>query len=179
GTGDGEGDGDGEGLGEGEGEGLGVVDGLGDADGLGEGTGDGLGDGPTEGLGAGLGDAAGVEPGDGVGSVATAVGAATSSAAITLPVRRAEDAIAAMLDQVPDEPGIVVGGHSFGGRVASLAAAGIGTAARSNRFAALICYSYPLHRPGDTAHLRADHWPQITCPVLLVSGEADPLARLE
>src|SRR5205814_2943865 len=101
------------------------------------------------------------------------------AAALTLPVRRAEDAIAAMLDQVPDEPGIVVGGHSFGGRVASLAAAGIGTAARSNRFAALICYSYPLHRPGDTAHLRADHWPQISCPVLLVSGEADPLARLE
>ena len=46
--------------------------------------------------------------------------------ALTLPRREAEDAVAAFEAQVPDEPGVVVGGHSFGGRVASLSAAGIG-----------------------------------------------------
>src|SRR3954463_13064767 len=46
--------------------------------------------------------------------------------ALELPKRKAEDAIAAFEAQVPDEPGIVVGGHSYGGRVASLSAAGVG-----------------------------------------------------
>src|SRR4051794_15532414 len=45
--------------------------------------------------------------------------------AVQLPKRKAEDAVAAYLDQVPDAPGIVIGGHSFGGRVASLAVAGV------------------------------------------------------
>ena len=43
--------------------------------------------------------------------------------ALSLPKRRAEDALGAFYDQVPDEADVVVGGHSFGGRVASLAAA--------------------------------------------------------
>ncbi len=103
--------------------------------------------------------------------------------AVTLPRRRAEDAVSAFEAQVPDAPGIVVGGHSFGGRVASLSAAGItrtdGEPAR--RYSALVCLSYPLHRPGapDTAGARTAHWPQIDVPTLLLSGRSDPFAQID
>jgi predicted alpha/beta-hydrolase family hydrolase len=103
--------------------------------------------------------------------------------ALTLPRRRAEDAIAALEDQVPDEPGVVVGGHSFGGRVASLSAAGVGRAdgEPGRRYAGLLCLSYPLHRPGapETAAARTAHWPRITIPTLLLSGTSDPFARID
>jgi len=102
---------------------------------------------------------------------------------LTLPRRRAEDAIAAFEAQVPDEPGVVVGGHSFGGRVASLSAAGIGRTADNppRRYAALVCLSYPLHRPGapETAAARTAHWVSIGMPTLLLSGTSDPFARID
>ena len=70
---------------------------------------------------------------------------------------------------------LVIGGQSFGGRVASLLAA-----ERPADVRALVCFSYPLHRPGapETWDQRTAHWPRIACPVLLLSGEADPFARL-
>lgn len=67
--------------------------------------------------------------------------------------------------------GAIAGGHSFGGRVASMAAL-------ETDYAALILLSYPLHRPGHPETLRTEHWPQIRCPVLLLSGESDPFAQL-
>ena len=68
----------------------------------------------------------------------------------------------------------VIGGHSFGGRVASLVAA---TAAPRG----LVLLSYPLHAPGRHAawEERTAHWPSIACPVLLLSGESDPFARID
>jgi predicted alpha/beta-hydrolase family hydrolase len=47
--------------------------------------------------------------------------------------------------------------------------------------AGLVLLCYPLHRPGhpETAEERTAHWPRIHCPVLLLSGEADPFARIE
>lgn len=98
-----------------------------------------------------------------------------AAVALRLPRRRAEDAVPALLEQVPDEPGIVVGGHSYGGRVASLAAASSGRS-----FAGLVCLSYPLHRPGHPdGEVRSAHWPSIGCPALLLSGESDPFARID
>lgn len=96
--------------------------------------------------------------------------------ALDLPRRRAEDAVDAFLAQVPDDPDVAIGGHSYGGRVASLAAA---TGRR--RLLALICFSYPLHPPGrpEASEARTSHWPAIACPVLLLSGESDPFARIE
>ena len=96
-----------------------------------------------------------------------------AATAIDLPKRRAEDAVTALLAIVPEGPGTVAGGHSYGGRVASLAAAEVA-------FGGLVLLSYPLHRPGG-AELgpRIDHWPRITCPVLLLSGEADQFARID
>jgi hypothetical protein len=95
--------------------------------------------------------------------------------AVDLPKRRAEDAVAAWRAVVPDGPGTVAGGHSYGGRVASLAtAAGAG-------YAGLVLFSYPLHPPGrpERTEARIAHWASIDCPVMLLSGEADPFARLE
>lgn len=96
--------------------------------------------------------------------------------AIDLPVRKAEDALPAFHLAVPSAPDVVVGGHSYGGRVASLAAA-----EPDAPYAALLLFSYPLHPPGkpERTDARISHWPQIRCPVLLLSGESDPFARIE
>ena len=68
------------------------------------------------------------------------------------------------------------GGHSYGGRVASLAAA-----EPDSPFAALVLFSYPLHPPGspERTDARIAHWPSIRCPVLLLSGESDPFAKID
>ena len=95
--------------------------------------------------------------------------------AVDLPKRRAEEAVPAWRAAVPDGARSVAGGHSYGGRVASLAAAaGAG-------YAGLVLFSYPLHPPGrpERTEARVAHWPSIECPVLLLSGEADPFARIE
>jgi len=99
-----------------------------------------------------------------------------TATAIDLPTRKAEDALPAFHLVVPSAADVVVGGQSYGGRVASLAAAEPGAP-----YAALVCFSYPLHPPGrpERAEARVAHWPAIQCPVLLLSGEADPFARIE
>ncbi len=62
------------------------------------------------------------------------------------------------------------------GRVASLAAA-----EPDAPYAALVLFSYPLHPPGspERTDARIAHWPAIRCPVLLLSGESDPFARID
>ena len=94
--------------------------------------------------------------------------------AVDLPKRKAEDAVPAWRAAVPDGAGTVAGGHSYGGRVASLAAAaGAG-------YAGLVLFSFPLHPPGQPNRTdpRIAHFPSIDCPVLFLSGEADPFAKL-
>jgi predicted alpha/beta-hydrolase family hydrolase len=94
---------------------------------------------------------------------------------VSLPRGRAEAAVPAYRAAVA-AAGValrdaVIGGQSFGGRVASLLAA-------DESPAGLILLSYPLHRPGDPGQLRTEHWSRISCPTLLLSGEADPFARI-
>ena len=84
-------------------------------------------------------------------------------------------ALPAYAEAVAEEPGrAVIGGQSFGGRVASLLAA-------ERAPAALVLIAYPLHAPGrhDAWVERTAHWPRIECPVLLLSGDADPFARVD
>jgi uncharacterized protein len=93
--------------------------------------------------------------------------------ALRLPRGSAERAIAPLRRQVgPGLPRSLIGGHSFGGRVASLVAA-------ETPAAGLILLSYPLHRPGHPEELRIDHWPRIACPVLVLSGDRDQFARVD
>lgn len=98
------------------------------------------------------------------------------AAAIDLPRRKAEDALPAFHVVVPAAADVAIGGHSYGGRVAGLAAA------KSDApYAGLVLFSYPLHPPGapERTAARVAHWPAIRCPVLLLSGESDPFARIE
>ncbi len=98
--------------------------------------------------------------------------------AVDLPVRRAEDAVEPFRGQVPAGP-VALGGQSYGGRVASLIAAEPPDGPGPDPIA-LVLFSYPLHRPGaPDGETRAAHWPAIRCPVLLLSGEADPFARID
>lgn len=96
--------------------------------------------------------------------------------AIDLPRRKAEDALPAFHLAVPSATDVAVGGHSYGGRVASLAAA-----EPDARYAGLVLFSYPLHPPGspERTDARIAHWTAIRCPVLLLSGESDPFARID
>jgi predicted alpha/beta-hydrolase family hydrolase len=100
--------------------------------------------------------------------------------AIDLPKRKAEDAVPAYLAALPPASAgtrLVIGGHSYGGRVASLLAADGGT---GPAIAGLVCFSYPLHLPGAPQRgLRTEHWPRIVVPTLILEGEADPFARIE
>jgi uncharacterized protein len=95
------------------------------------------------------------------------------ASALTLPRGSAERALQPLRDQVGSQLSqAVIGGHSFGGRVASMVAA-------ETAPAALILLSYPLHRPGHPEDLRTAHWPKISCPVLVLSGDKDQFARVD
>jgi predicted alpha/beta-hydrolase family hydrolase len=95
---------------------------------------------------------------------------------VPLPKGAAERAVPIYRLAVPADArsSVAIGGHSFGGRVASLIAA-------ESPPAALVLMSYPLHAPGrqDAWRDRTSHWPEIRCPVLLLGGEADPFARID
>jgi predicted alpha/beta-hydrolase family hydrolase len=102
-----------------------------------------------------------------------------AAVAIDLPLRKAEAAVEAYRTAAglgaPGAPDTIIGGHSYGGRVASLLAAETAPAIRG-----LVVMCYPLHRPGEPAwDARTAHWPLIDVPVLLLSGEADPFARID
>lgn len=76
-----------------------------------------------------------------------------------------------------DPSATVIGGHSFGGRVASLLAAD----ETERPVAGLVLLSYPLHAPGrhESWDERTAHWPRIACPALLISGDRDTFARID
>ena len=69
---------------------------------------------------------------------------------------------------------LYLGGHSYGGRQASILAAEDARIAR-----ALLLTSYPLHPPGKPAQLRVQHFPQLKVPALFVVGARDPFGTVE
>lgn len=75
--------------------------------------------------------------------------------------------------ELPDVERWVVGGKSYGGRVASLAvAAGMPAAG-------LLFYGYPLHQPGKPEKLRVAHWPDVPVPSLFLQGDHDPFCDID
>jgi predicted alpha/beta-hydrolase family hydrolase len=92
---------------------------------------------------------------------------------VTLPRGPAERAVTAYRTQLAAQPGSLIGGQSFGGRVASLLAA-------EQPVTGLVLLCYPLHPPGRAERWRerTEHWSRIGNPVLLLSGDRDPFARI-
>jgi uncharacterized protein len=84
--------------------------------------------------------------------------------AIGLPRGRAE--LAAAVFAALAGPDVVAGGHSFGGRAASLAAA-------EAELAGLVLFGFPLAGRADE---RTAHFPRVRCPVLILNGEEDELS---
>jgi predicted alpha/beta-hydrolase family hydrolase len=93
---------------------------------------------------------------------------------ISLPRGKAERAVPVYRQEIAMEQMPVIGGQSFGGRVASMIAA-------EDAVAGLVLICYPLHPPGrgERWDERTAHWPSIGCPTLLLSGDGDPFARID
>ena len=66
---------------------------------------------------------------------------------------------------------ILLGGHSYGGRQASMLLTAEPTLA-----SVLLLQSYPLHPPGRPGDLRVAHLPALRVPTLFVHGTLDPFA---
>jgi len=81
-------------------------------------------------------------------------------------------AVAAIRKIIPGR--VFLGGHSYGGRQATMLAA-----ADSGVAAALLLLSYPLHPPGRPMQARTAHFPQLRIPSLFVTGTHDQFASVE
>ena len=80
-------------------------------------------------------------------------------------------AAAALRDLVPGR--VFLGGHSYGGRQASMLAAEQPQAADG-----LLLLSYPLHPPKQPEKLRTDHFPRLQTRAVFVHGTIDPFATI-
>jgi predicted alpha/beta-hydrolase family hydrolase len=69
---------------------------------------------------------------------------------------------------------VFLGGHSYGGRQASLL-----VAEEPELVAGLLLLSYPLHPPGRPTDLRTAHLPRLRVPTLFVHGDRDPFGSLD
>jgi uncharacterized protein len=63
--------------------------------------------------------------------------------------------------------GLVIGGKSMGGRIASLIA-------DEAKVAGLVCLGYPFHPVGKPEQLRVEHLRTIKTPTLILQGARDP-----
>lgn len=68
---------------------------------------------------------------------------------------------------------VFLGGHSYGGRQATMLAA-----EESELVAGLLLFSYPLHPPRKPQELRTGHFPRLRTPALFVHGSRDPFGSL-
>jgi len=83
-------------------------------------------------------------------------------------------AVAAAHEAAPGLP-FLAGGHSFGGRMTSIAA----SESPLDGVQGLVFFSFPLHQPGKPDTKRADHLAAVTVPMLFLSGTRDELATMD
>jgi predicted alpha/beta-hydrolase family hydrolase len=69
---------------------------------------------------------------------------------------------------------IFLGGHSYGGRQATMLCA-----AEPDLVSGLLLLSYPLHPPRKPEQLRIQHLPKLRTPSLFVHGTRDPFGTVE
>jgi predicted alpha/beta-hydrolase family hydrolase len=83
-----------------------------------------------------------------------------------------KQAVAALRELVSGR--IHLGGHSYGGRQASMLAAD-----EPDLASGLLLLSYPLHPPARPEQPRTQHFPRLTVPPVFVHGTADPFGSIE
>lgn len=69
---------------------------------------------------------------------------------------------------------VIAGGHSYGGRMTSMAVAD-----QTADIAVLTLFSYPLHPPGKPERARTEHLPRIAVPTVFTHGTADPFGSID
>jgi predicted alpha/beta-hydrolase family hydrolase len=82
------------------------------------------------------------------------------------------NAVGALKEIAPGK--VSLGGHSYGGRQASMLCA-----EQPELGEGLLLCSYPLHPPGKPDRLRTQHLPTLQLPVLFVHGTRDPFGTIE
>lgn len=82
------------------------------------------------------------------------------------------NALSAIKKLAPER--VFLGGHSYGGRQASML-----SAEQPELVEGLLLCSYPLHPPGKPDRLRTQHLPAVEIPVLFVHGTKDPFGTIE
>jgi predicted alpha/beta-hydrolase family hydrolase len=82
------------------------------------------------------------------------------------------NAITALRNKVSGR--IFLGGHSYGGRQATMLCAG-----EPELVSGLLLLSYPLHPPRKPEQLRVQHLPELRTPSLFVHGTRDPFGSPE
>jgi len=77
-----------------------------------------------------------------------------------------------VLEELGGAEGLIIGGKSMGGRIASMLADEV-------RPRGLICLGYPFHPPGKPDRLRVEHLRELGTPALIVQGTRDALGSQE
>lgn len=83
-----------------------------------------------------------------------------------------QNAVAALRKRVAGR--IFLGGHSYGGRQATMLCA-----ERPELVSGLLLLSYPLHPPRKPEQLRIQHFPELGTPSLFIHGTRDPFGSIE
>jgi uncharacterized protein len=68
---------------------------------------------------------------------------------------------------------LIAGGHSYGGRITSMAVAD-----DEVDLDLLTLFSYPVHPPGKPENQRTEHLPRITTPTVFTHGTSDPFGTI-
>jgi predicted alpha/beta-hydrolase family hydrolase len=83
-----------------------------------------------------------------------------------------KNAVAALRKQISG--GVFLGGHSYGGRQATMLAAD-----EPQLGDGLLLFSYPLHPPRKPLQLRTQHLPNLQTPAMFVHGARDPFGSIK
>lgn len=77
-----------------------------------------------------------------------------------------------VIDALGGADGLVIGGKSMGGRIASLVA-------DAARVKGLVCLGYPFHPPGRPEKTRTEHLEMLGTPTLICQGTRDTLGNAQ